>query len=475
MLEKSKNMEKQFDNLDIQQVFELFALIDLPLIISSQDDHKIIYANHSAKMAYERMNHQLLRQDIKEFIKREFKEIYHIFLNNYEQLTKNVINEFFVDNTDLTDKISKFVHIQVNRILYFDRIAFLLQIHRINPNLLIKNKFDVIETTKEQQLVQQVLQLNQSEQKNIQLSQKIVSLENQKQNLQNELIKMQERITNDALHITSLTQEIEILKNDIDTKTQEFEHEIIKKNRELTRIQNELSDFTNLQSIILANLGHELRTPLNGILGFAQLIEIEEISEQVYNDVQLIKKSANRLKSTLDNLLLLSEIDSHEKQINFMEFELKHIEDFVSSEYYELAKIKKINFEVNVRNPNDLIKIDTDLMQVVFDVILDNAFKFTSKGFIRIDTEEYNTDKGNYVLLKFKDTGCGIPKEKVDLVFKPFRQGSVGYRREFQGVGIGLSIAKKILELMESEIGLISTLGKGTSIIIQIPKISKQL
>lgn len=468
-------MEKQVDILDFQQVFDLFALIDVPLIISSQDDHRIIYANHSAETAYERMNHQLLRQDIKEFIKREFKEIYHIFLNHYEQLTKNVINEFFVDNTDLTDKISKIVHIQVNRILYFDRIAFLLQIHIINPNLLVKNKFDVIDTAKEQQLVQQVLQLNQSEQKNIQLSQKVVSLENQKKNLQNELITMQERITTNALHITSLTQEIEIFKNDIDTKTCEFELEIIKKNRELTRIQNELSDFTNLQSIILANLGHELRTPLNGILGFAQLIEIEEITEQVYNDIQLIKKSANRLKSTLDSLLLLSEIDSQEKQINFMEFELKHIEDFVSSEYYELAKIKKIIFEVNVRNPNDLIKIDPDLMQVVFDVILDNAFKFTNKGFVRIDTEEYNTDKGNYVLLKFKDSGCGISKEKVDLVFKPFRQGSEGYHREFQGVGIGLSIAKKILELMESEIGLISTLGKGTSFIIQIPKISTQL
>ncbi len=468
------NMEKQIDILDFQQIFDLIALIDVPIIISSQEDHRIIYANHSAVTAYERMNYQLLKQDLREFFKRGFNEIYHIFLSYYEQLINNQINEFRLDNTDFTDNISKIADIQVNRILYLDKFVFLVQINKISSNILVKNKLEIIDITKEQQFIQQVLMLNQSELKNVKLAQKVEILENQKKNLQNELLTIQERITTDALKITSLTQEIEILKQDIETKTREFELEIIKKNKELTKIQNELSDFTNLQSIILANLGHELRTPLNGILGFAQLIETEDISEQVHNDIQMIKKSANRLKNTLDNLLLLSEIDSQEKHINFMEFELRHIEDFVSSEYHELAKIKKLSFEINIRNPLDKIKIDPELMQVVFDVILDNAFKFTNKGYVKIETEEYNTDKGDYILIKFKDSGCGVPKEKVDLVFKPFRQGSEGYQREFQGVGIGLSIAKKILQILGAEIGLISTLGKGSSFIIQIPKIANQ-
>lgn len=467
-------MEKQTDILDYQQVFDLFALIDVPLFIVSQDDHRIIYANHSAVTAYERINQQLLKLDIREFIKQEFNEIYHLFLNYYEQLSISIINDFNLDNTEFTDKVTKVAYLQFNRILYIDRVAILVQIHRINPNILLKNKLNFIDNETEQNILKQTVLLNKAEQKNIELARQVDSLENIKTKLQNELLAIQERITTDALHITSLTQEIEVLKKEIEQKTINFEIENLKKNRELAKIQNELSDFTNLQSIILANLGHELRTPLNGILGFAQLIEIEDISEQVYNDVQLIKKSANRLKSTLDNLLLLSEIDSKEKQVNLIEFDLKHIEDFVSNEYYELAKIKKINFEINIRNPLDKIKIDPDLMQVVFDVLLDNAFKFTSKGFIRIETEEYKTDKGDYILLKFKDSGCGIPKEKVDLVFKPFRQGSEGYEREFQGVGIGLSIAKKILELMDAEIGLISTLGKGSSFIIQIPKITQQ-
>lgn len=467
-------MEKQIETLDFQQILDIFALIDVPLIISSQEDNRIIYANHSAEAVFERINNPLLKQDIRELIKREFNEIYHIFLNYYEQIANNQINDFSLDNTELTDKISKIVNIEVNRTVLWGQSVFFIQIHRIHQNILNKNKLKVVDNEQEQKIIQQVLLLNQSEHKNIELSQKVESLENIKKTLQNELLTLQEKMTVDALKITSLSQELEMLKNEIQKKTQEFELELLKRERELTRTQNELSDFTNLQSIILANLGHELRTPLNGILGFAQLIEIEDISEQVYEDIQLIKKSANRLKSTLDNLLLLSEIDSQEKQINFMKFELKHIEDFISSDYYELAKIKKINFEVNIRNPNDEIRIDPDLMQVVFDVILDNAFKFTNKGFIRVETEQYNTDNGEFILLKFKDSGCGIAKDKIDLVFKPFRQGSEGYQREFQGVGIGLSIAKKILELMEAEIGLISTLGKGTSFIIQIPKILKK-
>lgn len=467
-------MEKQVDFLDYQQVFDLFALIDVPLFIVSQDDHRIIYANHSAETAYERMDQQLLKLDIREFIKKEFNEIYQLFLNNYEQLSNNIINEFNLDNTEFTDKVTKVAYIQFNRIMYFDKFAILVQIHRINSNILLKNKIDIVNFETAQNHLNQTILLNKAEQKNIELTRQVEHLEKVKHNLQNELLTIQERITTDAMQITSLSQEIQILKKELEEKTHNFEIEIIKKNRELAKTQNELSDFTNLQSIILANLGHELRTPLKGILGFAQLIEIEDISEQVYNDVQMIKKSANRLKSTLDNLLLLSEIDSQEKQVNLIEFDLKHIEDFVATEYYELAKIKKLNFEINIRNPYDKIKIDPDLMQVVFDVILDNAFKFTSKGFVKVESEEYNTDKGDYILLKFKDSGCGIPKDKVDLVFKPFRQGSEGYEREFQGVGIGLSIAKKILELMDAEIGLISTLGKGTSFIIQIPKISQQ-
>lgn len=467
-------MDKQVSILDYNHILEFLAIIDVPLMFVSQEDNKILYANYAAEAAFQKVNQQLLNLDIRELIRNEFSEIYTIFLDYYEKLVQNDINEFKIDNTDLTNELSKIAEIQCNRVIFLDKSAILVQILMINTNILTKHKIDIFDSEKEQRLMNQILLLNQSEQRNLELLQKTQNLENQKNRLQQELLTIQDRVVADSLQITSLTQEIETLKKKIEEITINFEHELNKKEQELIKSRDELSDFTNLQSIILANLGHELRTPLNGILGFVQLIETEDIPEQVRNDVQMIKKAANRLKTTLDNLLLLSEIDANQQKVNFIQFELKNLVDFISPEYYELAKIKKLNFEINIRNPNERISIDPDLMQVVFDVLLDNAFKFTKKGFVKIETEDYDTKDGSFILIKFKDSGAGIPKDKIELVFKPFRQGSEGYEREYQGVGIGLTIAKKILEIMDSEIGVISSLGKGSSFIIQIPKISNQ-
>jgi len=467
-------MEKQINIADYNHILDVLALIDVPLIVVSQEDNKIIYANYAAEATFQRVEQHLLKLDIRELIKNEFSELYPLFLDNNEKLISNDINEFKLDNTDLTNKIYKIAEIQCNRIIFFDQIAILVQIILINTNILTKHKIDIFDAEREQQLLNQIVLLNQAEQKNLELLQKTQNLENQKNRLQQELLTIQDKVVADSLQITSLTQEIEILKKKIEEMNINFEQELNKKEQELIKSRNELSDYTNLQSIILANLGHQLRTPLNGILGFAQLIETEEIPQQVYNDVQMIKKAANRLKSTLDNLLMLSEIDANQRKVNFIEFELKNLNDFVSPEYHEIAKIKKLDFEINIRNPNEKINIDPDLLQVVFDVLLDNAFKFTKKGFVKIETENYDTNEGNFVLIKFKDSGTGIAKDKIELIFKPFRQGSEGFEREYQGIGIGLTIAKRILKLMDAEIGVISTLGKGSSFIIQIPKILNQ-
>jgi len=467
-------MDKQIDILDYNHILDILALIDVPLLIVSTEENKIIYANYAAESAFQRVNQQLINLDIREIIKNNFSEIYPLFLDNYEKLINNDIKEFKLDNTDLTNDINKIAEIQCNKIVFLDRITILVQIILINTNILTKHKIDFFDKGKEQLLLKHTTLLNQAEQRNLELLQKLQILENTKNKLQQELLTIQDRVVADALQITSLTKEIEILKNKIEEMTINYEQELNKKEQELVRSKSELSDFSNLQSIIMANLGHELRTPLNGILGFAQLIENENISEQVFNDVQMIKKSANRLKSTLDYLLLLSEIDANQRKINFVEFEVKNLVDFVSPEYFEIAKTKKLNFEVQIHNTAGKINIDPDLMQVVFDVLLDNAFKFTKKGFVKIETEDYITKEGDYILIKFKDSGSGIAKDKIELIFKPFRQGSEGYEREYQGIGIGLTIAKRILQLMEAEIGVISTLGKGSSFIIQIPKISHQ-
>lgn len=462
-------MEQSTEIISYTKVLEFLALVEKPILLFDLTNGKIIYANPDAEHTYTSFDYTFLESNIDDFIQKFYPEIHPKFIDKFKEFTESSTLDLKIDNFQFVNKLEQIVQISIQKIVFMNNYVGFLQIEKLGECFTRNEHIFLSNSKSQQQILELTIKLNQAEHKNLEYAQKITSLENIKQKLQSEILRLQEQLSTTSLNLTSLSQEIEILKEQYKSKISTLENEIISKNKEISRIKNEYSNYTNLQSIILANLGHELRTPLNGILGFVQLIEMEELPPQIYDDLQMIKRSANRLKSTLDNLLLLSEIDSKEKQVQLVPFKLEHIKDFIDNSYYEKAVSKKISFEVKVHNPEANILIDPDLMQIVFDSLLDNAFKFTQKGFVRIETEDFTANNSKYILIKFKDSGCGIPRDKLDIVFKPFRQASEGYEREYQGIGIGLTIAKKLLELMDCEIGLKSIVDKGSTFIIQAP------
>ena len=243
----------------------------------------------------------------------------------------------------------------------------------------------------------------------------------------------------------------------------------VKYEKKFKEANSEKEEHIRLKSSLLSNISHELRTPLNGILGFSEIL-MDEINVDEQSDMlNSIYLSAVRLKKAFDNLLDLSKIESQNIPIHKVKVNLNQFVESYSKKYEFLAKQKGLNFKFVKNTENLTIESDERMLQQIIQNILDNAIKFTEKGEVEVDLF-YNKeiDKKEAVIC-VKDTGIGIPDDKLDLIFEEFRQVSEGLNRQFEGIGIGLTLVKKYIKMLGGNIDLISEYGKGTSFYLFFP------
>ncbi len=237
---------------------------------------------------------------------------------------------------------------------------------------------------------------------------------------------------------------------------------------------NKATESDRLKSTFLATISHELRTPLNAIIGFSDLVNNEMSFNEVLSYNKSINFSGNQLLKIVENLFEITLIESGEIKIFKEDVSLHSILNNV----FEIIKIYQHTTEkhdldfsfVNAKENIDLI-INTDsskLKQILIN-LLKNAIKFTHKGNVNYGYT-IETDN-NSSLLKFyvEDTGIGIPKDKQKLIFEIFRQVDDTHSRAYEGTGIGLSIAKKLTELLGGKIWLESEAGKGCTFYFTVP------
>lgn len=236
-----------------------------------------------------------------------------------------------------------------------------------------------------------------------------------------------------------------------------------------------------LKDSIISTMTHELRTPLNSILGFSQLLLMEKnsLSEIQADNIESIHTSGKELLLDIDNLMLYSKLKSHSIVPSYHETELYSvIQSVIVNKIYPHKNITVSPF----LEPTDKIfniNVDISLIQKAFDFVLDNSIKFTDKGHIIIKLNEIeinsvlpnhqSTTDSRLVLITIEDTGIGISPEKSQIVFDEFRQADEKDNRQFEGIGIGLSLTKNIINMHNGEIWLTSELGKGTTVYITIP------
>lgn len=239
--------------------------------------------------------------------------------------------------------------------------------------------------------------------------------------------------------------------------------------KELIVSKEKAEESDRLKSSILANISHELRTPLNGILGFSEILQEELKDTEHFPMTQNIHLSGQRLMITLNSIITLSQLEAGKITINMKTVNLC---DSVMAEVRTMlpnATEKGIGIEITGLN-SLLLHTDDHLVRQLLRQLIDNAIKFTETGGVSIHLDRKMEEGKEWVTISVSDTGIGIPKEYFELIFQEFRQVSEGFGRQYQGSGIGLTICKKIIDLLGGKITVESQPGKGSSFRIWIPE-----
>jgi CheY-like chemotaxis protein/two-component sensor histidine kinase len=226
---------------------------------------------------------------------------------------------------------------------------------------------------------------------------------------------------------------------------------------------------TYLKNFFLSNISHEIRTPLNAISGLASLLkskvekEIEPTTKEFING---IIQNSNRLLNLLNNILDFSRLEANDIVINQKHCSLNEITKNICELHKFKINDKKLNLETTFSDIPNIITDRANLEKVINDII-DNAVRYTDKGAISIETGFYK--EYDEVFVRIKDTGVGIDNEYLPYIFDTFSQESIGYERKYQGMGLGLPLSKRLLELMGGRIEISSQKDKGTIVNIFIP------
>ncbi|MFH6995707.1 ATP-binding protein [Flavobacterium sp. FlaQc-48] len=249
------------------------------------------------------------------------------------------------------------------------------------------------------------------------------------------------------------------------------------KNKELILAKNKAEKASKARSEFLSTVSHELRTPLNAINGITHLLLEDNPKKTQLKYLESLKFSGNYLTTFINEILEINKIDSTKVEVENISFNLKELLFNIQSSLKELATANKnyFNLEMDETIPDNLIGDPTKLSQIILNLI-NNALKFTQNGNVNVIAKLYAEEEDTAtVYFEIVDTGIGIPEDKLQTVFESFSQGSIEVNRKYGGTGLGLTIVKKLIELLGGEIKLKSEVGKGSTFTFKLNfKINKE-
>jgi signal transduction histidine kinase/HPt (histidine-containing phosphotransfer) domain-containing protein len=229
---------------------------------------------------------------------------------------------------------------------------------------------------------------------------------------------------------------------------------------------------TRAKSAFVANISHEIRTPLNALLGMAQLLERSELDRAQKSHVKVLLEAGRGLKTLLDDVIALSRDEGEDRHVVDEDCDAAQTARTVARLLQPRAWEKQLRLGVSAGSNLPRVAADPRRVRQVLLKLADNAIKFTPRGAIEIRVEAENSDDGSR-RLRFSviDTGLGIPPEMAANVFEPFSPGDNSYTRRNDGAGLGLAVAKRVIETLGGEIGFESEPGQGSTFWFTVPAI----
>ncbi len=248
----------------------------------------------------------------------------------------------------------------------------------------------------------------------------------------------------------------------------ELEEKVAERTDELRRLYNEAQAANRLKSEFIATMSHELRTPLNTIVGYTDLLldgEYGSLSADQLKTLRIIGRHQLELGELINATLDLSRLEASKVALELSDVDLTDLLQLLETDARSLWANPDVQFIWNIAPGLPRLHTDRAKLKTVLRNLVGNAAKFTERGSI---TVEARAVPGG-VEIVVADTGVGIPKDKQELIFEPFRQVDSSTTRRYRGVGLGLYIVRRLLMMMGGEIALESDVGRGSTFRIRLP------
>lgn len=272
----------------------------------------------------------------------------------------------------------------------------------------------------------------------------------------------------------SALKEAHAREEKLEQQVKERTADLMQSNKELEETRDSLIETQKFRQQFLANMSHEIRTPMNAIVGLTNLLLKSKLDAQQDKYLNVIKKSGANLLVIINDILDLAKIESGKMELEKVPFPLvaaiKNIHTILNLKAEEkgIQMIENVSPDI----PEWVFGDETRITQVIMN-LAGNAIKFTTKGSVTVDvTLESKMDDHCRIKFSVKDTGIGIPEDKIDKIFESFGQASADTTRKFGGTGLGLTISKQLVEMHGGEVKVKSVVGEGSDFYFIIDYVS---
>ncbi len=265
---------------------------------------------------------------------------------------------------------------------------------------------------------------------------------------------------------SDMIESLEIAFKEVSKSKRELENVLIAAEKSKKEAEKAVIEKDNF----IANMTHEIRTPMNGIIGMAELLAYRNLPEEEKKYAKVIEESSKHLLNLINDVLDISKMDAEGVVLEHSSFNLYQT-GFYASEVFMLEAQKKeigLAFSYSKNLPTDFVGDKIRINQVLTNLI-GNAIKFTKEGDIKVRIEGQKLSNDKYITrIMVSDTGIGIPKDRLEIIFDKFHQADETINREFGGTGLGLSICKRLVEKMDGVIKVESIEGQGTTFFVTL-------